>query len=81
VSKNGRIPRPWAYECTLCHHLVSRHRASPAQCWDVVAGPYRCLDCRCYISQETPVIDLTRAQCYDRHGEILARQRAEEAAL
>lgn len=46
----------FAYVCTQCHHLASRHYLRPSAT-DVVQGPYLCShnECACEISQTTPL--------------------------
>lgn len=52
---------PYAYFCTLCHHLATSHHLTPGA-ETVTAGPYRCshTDCQCEISQTTPLSGVGR---------------------
>lgn len=51
---------PYAYQCTRCDHLSSRHEL--ADDGDLRDGPYLCTDCDCERPQDGPDRPLTRRQ-------------------
>ena len=61
--------KPYAYVCTLCHHLASRHGLK-AGAVSVVDGPYLCAEdgCGCEIDQRTPLSGIDRVTCEARFG-------------
>ncbi len=52
----------FAYVCTQCHHLASRHYLRP-DATDIIQGPYLCShnECACEISQTTPLTGIDEA--------------------
>ena len=55
-------PQPYAYMCTTCGHLASRHyMASDAP---TVEGPYLCshCDCVCTTHQADPMVGINKAE-------------------
>jgi hypothetical protein len=63
----------YAYVCSVCKHLASRHLLVPAAP-SVVDGPYACThpDCHCEIDQRTPLLSIDKGAC----GAMLAKERA-----
>jgi hypothetical protein len=51
----------YAYVCTLCDHLATRHYLTPGA--PLVEGPYRCSysTCTCEISQTDPLHGIDEA--------------------
>lgn len=57
----------YASLCDSCGHLMSRH-SLVAGAASLRLGPYRCRDCKCKISQDSPSTGLSKAQ-YERWAE------------
>lgn len=55
------MAKPYAYICTSCEHLTSRHLSQPGG--TVVEGPYTCTyrDCDCVIMQTSPMYGIDEA--------------------
>lgn len=55
------MANPYAYVCTVCDHLASRHYLTRPG--NIVDGPYRCTHntCVCEISQTTPLHGIDEA--------------------
>ena len=48
------------HQCYACNHLGSRHLLQRGG--DLRQGPYRCMDCGCQVTQDTPMRPLSRRE-------------------